>query len=378
MNNCTKTARLAEVKRHDPLFLYRDAMCDVGSAAQSLAAMCRLARKSGEVYATIEKIANLACLPTRTVERHLVKLCDHKWLQYRGRQRRRRTPTYSVPECLRGPNNNLKFAMLPRWAAELMRNQPWSHRAIFACVVSHDSLIDARELDDHGRDAYTVRELCKHTGLYPQAVVGGKDWLSAERLVTIDRATTWRDRRGRCRTIGDALRLNPDFPVSRKLIDRVMKVADFRRENGLTKGDRTKIGMPSHRIGMPSHRMMKVARPCYESGGCPTMKVAVALNGTMKGIKNGTAELADDRDSSACARVLFSNSKQGSHAQAPTDYDTIDFEERRRLYHRAAQGGSGKGSQSQSVSLIQTVQQQPAHTVEDNEASLAARSPSTP
>ena len=59
---------LQDVKRWDALGLLREAMVQVGPATQTLAAMRRLAHKDSKTFASVAVIADLACLPPRTVE----------------------------------------------------------------------------------------------------------------------------------------------------------------------------------------------------------------------------------------------------------------------------------------------------------------------
>src|SRR5262249_56057948 len=105
----------------------------VGPAAQTFAAVRCLACKTGETFASVRVIGDKACRPPRTVKRHLALLCKHKWLQRKGRQKRR-TPTYVVAQWYLNRNDEMKYALLPRWAAALLPT--WAERAVFALVVS--------------------------------------------------------------------------------------------------------------------------------------------------------------------------------------------------------------------------------------------------
>jgi DNA-binding MarR family transcriptional regulator len=223
----SNTLPLVEVKRHDSLGLLREAMQRVGPASQTLGAVRAMAAGSGETFASVPVIAERACLPIRTVERHLERLVQNNWLQRRGREKRR-TPTYIVPNDLLNRSDALKFAILPRWAARLLTT--WAERAVFASIVSRDSLLevigDGSGLDVHQRGDYSLHVLAQETGLSRQSICNAKLRLVQRDLIIIERAMCWRDHLGRCRTYADTLFLNPDFQVPEQLIDRRPKMAD--------------------------------------------------------------------------------------------------------------------------------------------------------
>lgn len=296
---------LREVKRHDPLALLRDAMVDVGAATQTLAAVRRLASKSGETFASVRVIADLACLQRRTVQRHLDELVDGGWLEYRSRQKRR-TPTYKVPKVLLNSNDAMKFGILPRWAAAMLPT--WAERAVFALVVSRDALneklADETEIEDvdmYGRLQYSLRLLAQDSGLSMSSVERGKAKLVERGLLTIDPVIHYRDELGRIHSTADTLMLSPDFEVCSSLVDRTLKMSHCP-----TKAN------PSdtlHRDPILSHTLpQNVADPSLNlSLATPSkcrLQLSQLLNHSSKAITEATAE------PQAASAGVFSSSQE--------------------------------------------------------------------
>lgn len=221
---------LSEVKRHDCLGLLREAMQKLGAASQTLAAVRRLALKNGETFASAAKIAEMACRPKRSVERDLEVLVRNKWLKRRGREKRR-TPTYIVDADLMNGEDARRFAILPRWAAHKLERS-WAERAIFAAIISRDSLNDfigdGEAGENFGRLQYSARQLALDTGVSLRAVVTAKAELAALGLIQVDPAMLWHESDGRLRTIPDTLMLNLDYEVPAYLVDRSANLADCR------------------------------------------------------------------------------------------------------------------------------------------------------
>ena len=237
-------------------------MKGMGPAAQTLAAMRRLAAKNGETFASIRVIADIACLPQRTVKRHLRSLVHFQWLECQGR-RGRRTPTYVVPMRLINRTGSQKFALLPRWAARMLNT--WAERAVFACIISRDVLC-TDVLDDEvedggecfGRRVYTISVLEKDTGLSRPAIIEAKRKLVDRGLVTIDRAVNYRNELGRLRAIGDTLYLNLDFLVPVELLDPPVQShrppVQQRKSNGYNTVNRSKKAAPTRLESGPCSR----------------------------------------------------------------------------------------------------------------------------
>ena len=114
---------LAKVKLSDAFGLPREVMVIAGEAAQTFAAFRTFARNTGETFASLGVLADKACLPRRTVKRHITKLLACKLLKHKGRQRRR-TVTYAMDLWYLNANENAKFAILPRWAAVMLPTGP--------------------------------------------------------------------------------------------------------------------------------------------------------------------------------------------------------------------------------------------------------------
>ena len=203
-------------------------MVIAGEAAQTFAAFRTFARNTGEAFASVGVLADKACLPQRTVKRHISKLSACKLLKHKGRARRR-TVTYSMDLRYLNANENAKFAILPRWAASLLPT--WAERAVFALVVSRDSLNDsitgglADGEDVYGRLQYSASTMAKDSGLSLRAIGHAKDKLVRRGLIKIDPAMYWQDKIGRIRTMADTLILNPDFRVPNELVHRCAKAA---------------------------------------------------------------------------------------------------------------------------------------------------------
>jgi hypothetical protein len=221
---------LRDVKRHDCLRLDREAMQKVNAASQTLAAVLRLAHRNGETFASATKIAEIACRPKRSVERDLTLLVKNNWLKCKGRERRR-TPTYIVPKDLLNQKDERRFSILPRWAAWKLESA-WAERAVFAAIVSRDSLNehigDGEAGENFGRLQYSARLISADTGVSLRSVVKAKAELVALGMVKIDAAELWQEHDGRLRMTPDTLMLNLDYEVPAYLVDRGAKVADCR------------------------------------------------------------------------------------------------------------------------------------------------------
>lgn len=257
----------------------------VGPAAQTLAAMRRLAHKDGKTFASKRVIADVACLPVRTVKRHLRELDAANWIENVGRKGRR-TPTYLVRADMINQTNAKKYAILPRWAAKMLPK--WSERAVFACIVSRDSLSEAigngatGGEDNFGRLQYPVKTLALDSGLSPRAIDQAKVSLAAQGIIEIDPAMLWRDDRGRVRTMADTLMLNPEFQVDDDLVDRS---ADLAPSNGIETPHRSADLAPTRRkfgtrVGADLALGGRKNGPCSESE---------LLHESLKGISTSTA-----------------------------------------------------------------------------------------
>ncbi|MBA3485151.1 MAG: hypothetical protein H0T51_25420 [Pirellulales bacterium] len=217
------TLPLAEVKRHDVLLLPRELMAKLGPASLTFAAVRRLARRDGAMFARVSIVADVACRGHRSTESDLAKLVHHGWLKCKGRQNRR-TQTYVVPEEFMNLDGERKFAMFPRWMAHYV--DQWAPRAVFAVINSKDSLNhylgDGEAGETYGRLQYPIVEIIKHTGLSRPAIVSGKAALLAKEIIKVDGG----ERNPEGRMTPDTIYLNGEFAVLKSLIRPSKNPAD--------------------------------------------------------------------------------------------------------------------------------------------------------
>lgn len=318
---------LRDVKRHDCLTLYRAAMADVGRAAQTLAAVLRLASKTRETFASVRVIADLACLPRRTVQRHLDELVAGGWLMYQSRQRRR-TPTYVVPKYIINAKN-AKFAVLPRWAASTLGT--WAECAVYALVTSRDSLneklsneTDVEDVDMFGRLQYPVRMIAQDSGLAERSIDAAKKKLVAAGLLKIDGAMIHTDELGRIKTVADTLMLNPDYEVPASLVDRPAKVAHCRPAKVAHCATDAKALGTLHRPAETAHTPRKngardPAKVALDPPQKWRLQLIEPLIQSSKGITNATAEPQADS-----AGVCFPNAEE-EEEEEDEDYKREKF-----------------------------------------------------
>ncbi|MEI8371859.1 MAG: hypothetical protein WCJ35_03385 [Planctomycetota bacterium] len=110
-------------------------MQDVGPAAQTLAGLMRITIK--ETFVTAEKIARTARLPIATARKHLVTLHDQGWINNKGRQKtrrnwNRRTATIGITQKTLDALG--EYGFLPWWACG--KRFPWSCKAVLSVVMA--------------------------------------------------------------------------------------------------------------------------------------------------------------------------------------------------------------------------------------------------
>ena len=327
MGDSTNTVPMGEVLRHDTLALLRDAMRNAGQATQTLAAMRRLAGKNGETFASIGVICDISCQPYRTVEDHLRKLVAYEWLKCRGRQGRR-TATYTVPPDLLNRCGRLKYALLPRWAAKLL-DSSWADRAIFACIISRETLC-TEVLDDPAEDGgecymrrqYSVATLAKDSGLSRRTIDKAKRRLVDRGLLTIQPAINVHDDQGRFVTMADSLFLNSQFPVDKDLLARRVKA-------------------PSKPLLSPKHRSAKSVDMGRNFRGYPSAKSVDEgaqfpcpyIREPLKESIKRTSERTPPLDYQGPGGVLLppeNQVQQEKKTNGKPDISSIDIEESRR------------------------------------------------
>ena len=188
-----------ELLRGDHLQLSREAMRKVGPAAQTLAGLYRLAGQNQkfQTFASHKFLAELLCLPVRTVKDHLVRLRCEKWIHKKGRERlspkarcSRRTVTWQLSQ--KAVDNQKPFDMLPRFLAQMLYTS-WAQRAVIAVVVSRHSLIDSIENGDCGgfgsaddRYAIPLSTFATNTGLSNPSIIKAKWRLCALELIHVE------------------------------------------------------------------------------------------------------------------------------------------------------------------------------------------------
>lgn len=175
----------------DFLPLLRAACRDVGCAAQTLAAVAWFAGSNhGPVFVPLDRIAERACLPRRTAQRHITALIERRWIEADGRQkaprgRTRRTVTYRLSR--RAIAEQVLFNVLPRWAAELLST--WAERVVFAAMVSRCLLVHAVAQRTRGslaeREEVSAAEIARLTGLTRRAAISARSRLAAKGFLQV-------------------------------------------------------------------------------------------------------------------------------------------------------------------------------------------------
>lgn len=179
--------------REDSIKMLVQAMCEVGSAAQTLGGVLKASPKS--TYASVSKIALGCRLPVKTVRNHLKILSDNGWITNQGRQptrtgRARRTCTISVTE--KTTSAMTRYCPLPWWVQATKWN--WRTRALWSVIVCQwlklrvgilealgERTCSEPMLPDHldliggdERFGFSLSDLQKMTGLTTDSIVEAK------------------------------------------------------------------------------------------------------------------------------------------------------------------------------------------------------------
>ena len=193
------------------------AMQQLGPVSQTFAGFLHRWRSS--TFRRIERIAEAACLPSRTCRRHLKRLDE--WGFVTTERTWRRTPTRQLTD--KEKRLPKKFAPLPRWAATVL--ETFSERAVFSLVANRYHLavrIAESERDEfctdvadavshYGRLSYSLYKLSADSGLSRRIVIDAKQALIQRGLMS---ANGYRGQ-----TADLALRAN--FRVPLDLIDNI-------------------------------------------------------------------------------------------------------------------------------------------------------------
>lgn len=186
-----------EELRKDFLPLPRLAMQEVQSAAQTFGALLRLLKtRQWEFFGAQEAISDMACLPRRTVQRHLELLSQSDWILDLGRDHRR-TCTYQLTE--KASKHYRPFAMLPRWVIQNSSFdffETWAECAVYACLFSQHEQPEAIERHGlgcgDGRDSMSFKEIQDRTGLSWSSLQRAKSKLLMNGMILRWEGLDWR------------------------------------------------------------------------------------------------------------------------------------------------------------------------------------------
>jgi DNA-binding MarR family transcriptional regulator len=133
----------------DYLPILARAVIECGPAAQTLAAIIRLCemRKANSTFASIARIADKACLPRRTVERHIRQLIAAGWIVCLGRDGRRTATLQLTPKAIE--ERRKLFARLPRAAAQKLAAHSWGARLLYSIIEARGGQPTARWVQDN-------------------------------------------------------------------------------------------------------------------------------------------------------------------------------------------------------------------------------------
>lgn len=175
--------------------LYRRAMKDAGSAAQTLGVIMRLATEGRHhrTFASTGLVAKMSCVCERTAHEHMNCLTKKGWIESLGREpiypgcsAIRRTVTYRLTDKAIDLSDDDKFAVLPRWAARALAT--FGQRAVYAEFVSRHLLVLSIE-DGCAEDRYrvSISDLESVTGLSRRTVINARrDLLDTGAIVGSD------------------------------------------------------------------------------------------------------------------------------------------------------------------------------------------------
>lgn len=174
------------------LRLYRKAMVEAGAASQTFSALLTFCNGGDQVFASLDKIADAACLQKRTVQRHIDTLLSLGWIKHYGYQpvsgtkRLRKTITYLVTDKGHKANDGGFDVIRREHAARLPY---WSMRAVFAAAVSRKSLVE--HIQEQGcsddREYIKTSEIRNQTGLDRTSIYRAVDALEQGNWIIVSR-----------------------------------------------------------------------------------------------------------------------------------------------------------------------------------------------
>jgi DNA-binding transcriptional MocR family regulator len=84
---------------------------------------------------------------------------------------------------------------------------------VFSAGISKYLMIEALDLQDHGREDYSIRSIANDTGLSLRAVQGAKQRLFQAGYIELTAGGITRDEFGRLSTLPDAIEINLDLQL---------------------------------------------------------------------------------------------------------------------------------------------------------------------
>jgi hypothetical protein len=201
----------------DYLQLPRAALAEVGQAAQTLGALYWRSRESRETFYRRELLAETARLSLSSLDRHLEKLVEWKWIINRGRKRFskhthkvRRSNTIMLTS--KADSQRSPYLKLLLWTCEFL--PLWADRVVFAAIVSRHQMLEVLAIElDHGREGYSVRSLARDCGLHVETVIAAKTRLADRGFILIDATEPSRRGSGQIISFPDDIHVNVDLEL---------------------------------------------------------------------------------------------------------------------------------------------------------------------
>lgn len=172
------TFRIMDCLRGDVVIYPERAMNDIGPLTMTLGALYKMAseQRGRQTFASVAAIAECGCVSVRSARRHLDGLRQAGYVRHLGRDHRRTVTFKLTPKACEALSG--RFKMLPRPLAKYI-GQSWAVRALAACAVSQRVLCESIETNGEGmvansRDAFSMREAERWTGLSRRSIIGAR------------------------------------------------------------------------------------------------------------------------------------------------------------------------------------------------------------
>jgi len=170
------------------LRLYKPLIVDLGPAAQFYGAFLDVIdNRSKDTFCRVERIAEAACLPLRTAERHLSILRDFGLIE--SAKSNRRTSTHRLT---RRRMHGQTFFPLPRWLLRFYGTEiTWAQRVVFAFVVGQFQMLEltfenveteaAVEIEGwRACEALNRTRVARENGISRRAVGNAMHWMTSK------------------------------------------------------------------------------------------------------------------------------------------------------------------------------------------------------